>query len=141
MKMDLFVSFYKIKLDIGERTGDIANNGGKFTQKVLTLSPLTEILRTTARLVRHTSKGIDAMQATNEIPEPTINDLHSAHLEPLLVLIENELDAIDRKHASAIDRDLGEIRSYMAGQKVALQKLRRNLSATQASAIERETGA
>ena len=75
------------------------------------------------------------------IPEPTINDLHSAHLEPVLIVVERELDAIERKLKSAIDQEESEIQHYMAGQQAALLKLRRNLAATQAGAIERETGA
>jgi hypothetical protein len=83
------------------------------------------------------------------IPEPTIHDLHSTVLEPLLVIIENELDAVERKADSAKRHrahhpELDLVKSaddYWSGQFAALMKLRRNLAATQASAIERETGA
>ena len=73
------------------------------------------------------------------IKEPSINDLHSAHLEPVLIVVERELDAIERKLKSAIDQEESEIQHYLAGQQAALMKLRRNLSSAQASAIERET--
>lgn len=75
------------------------------------------------------------------IPEPTIHDLHSAHLEPVLVIIERELDALDRKSASAKRLGVRSVDHYFSGQYAALMKLRRNLAATQAGAIERETGA
>lgn len=75
------------------------------------------------------------------IKEPTIHDLHSAHLEPVLIVVERELDAVERKLKSAIDQDESDTQHHMAGQQAALLKLRRNLAATQASAVERETGA
>jgi hypothetical protein len=81
------------------------------------------------------------MKTVNEIPEPTIHDLHSAHLEPLLVIIEKEIESVERKSDSAKRFGVASVDHYFSGQFAALMKLRRNLSATQASAIERETGA
>ena len=83
---------------------------------------------------------------TTHIAEPIINDLHSAHIEPMLIVVERELDAVDRKlNANKQWRDkhpdAEPLIHYFNGQKSVLEKLRRNLAATQASAIERETGA
>jgi hypothetical protein len=75
------------------------------------------------------------------VPEPTIHDLHSTALEPLLVIIEKELDSLDRKQDSAKRFGVESVDHYFSGQIAALNKLRRNLAATQAAAIERETGA
>jgi hypothetical protein len=73
------------------------------------------------------------MKTANEIPEPTIHDLHSAVLETFLVAIEKQMDnehkSADPNHdiASAVD--------------AVLVRLYNNVRCAQVSAIERETGA
>ena len=65
------------------------------------------------------------MQTANEIPDPTIHDLHSTTLEAFLVAIEKQMDS-----CASDDTDL-----------TGLYRLFCNVETTKAAAIERETGA
>lgn len=73
------------------------------------------------------------MQTANNIPEPTIYDLHSTVLEPFLVAIEREMDFHHRN---------ADPNTFIAGAvDAALVRLYNEVRCAQVSAIERETGA